>query len=119
MGTALPPRRSTVTANTAATIHSLSWPTAVLASWATAAARRRGDRDGSPALLLVLGPVTRDLREAYVHGPPTEKKYRHREHCRHHPHPPVAHGSPSFGGHRRRATRPGRAAGPPLAAERY
>src|SRR5918994_1074896 len=84
-----------------------------------AAAGRRGDRGRSTGLLLGEGPVTRVLREAYVHGPPTEKKYRHREHRRHHPQPPVAHGSPSFGGHRRRATRPGRAAGPPLAAERY
>src|SRR5215217_4972356 len=32
MCTALPPRRSPVTANTAATIHSLLWPTVVLAS---------------------------------------------------------------------------------------
>src|ERR687897_3012580 len=32
MCTALPPRRNPVTANTAATIHSLLWPTAVLAS---------------------------------------------------------------------------------------
>src|ERR687897_528044 len=84
-----------------------------------AAAGRRGDRGRSTGLLLGEGPVTRVLREAYVHGPPTEKQYRHREHRRHHPQPHVAHGSPSFGGHRRRATRPGRAAGPPLAAERY
>src|ERR687894_272507 len=40
MCTALPPRRSTVTANTAATIHSLLWPTVVLASGAIDDARR-------------------------------------------------------------------------------
>src|SRR5215208_8235885 len=40
MCTALPPRRSTVTANTAATIHSLLWPTVVLVSGLIDAARR-------------------------------------------------------------------------------
>src|SRR5829696_6032822 len=40
MCTALPPRRSTVTANTAATIHSLLWPTVVLASGAIDDSRR-------------------------------------------------------------------------------
>src|SRR5829696_5533552 len=40
MCTALPPRRSTVTANIAATIHSLLWPTVVLASVLIDAARR-------------------------------------------------------------------------------
>src|SRR5215203_6602645 len=40
MCTALPPRRSTVIANTAATIHSLLWPTVVLASGAIDDARR-------------------------------------------------------------------------------
>src|SRR5215211_6751725 len=40
MCTALPPRRSTVTANTAATIHSLLWPTVVLASGTIDDARR-------------------------------------------------------------------------------
>src|SRR5215217_769365 len=39
MCTALPPRRSPVTANTAATIHSLLWPTVVLASWLDGARR--------------------------------------------------------------------------------
>src|SRR5215211_7783400 len=40
MCTALPPRRSPVTANTAATIHSLLWPTVVLASGRIDAPRR-------------------------------------------------------------------------------
>src|SRR5215213_11696788 len=40
MCTALPPRRSPVTANTAATIHSLLWPTVVVASGPIDDARR-------------------------------------------------------------------------------
>src|SRR5918993_2258551 len=87
------------------------------------AAGRRGDLGRSTGLLVGEGPVILVICEAYVHGPPAEEKSRHREHRRHHPQPPVAHGSPGFGADRRRATRPGgaalRTAGPPLPAERY
>src|ERR671911_145817 len=83
----------------ATTLYPLSWPSAPRLTSKVppvgthyAAASRRGNLVHSPGLLLGEGRVTFVLGEAYVHGSTAEEKYRHREHRRHHPQPPVTHG---------------------------